>query len=103
MRYLHDQAGEIVRHTKDNRFRLFKCSQDAAIAPTEEGPELIEEMLEKSETLWGTFLPYYAIASRSPEVARMTLEEAVSNVESVPSPDKFVVAAYVDGGLITVS
>ena len=46
----------------------------------------------------GLRLPYYVIASKTPEAEMMSLLEAVSNAETAKIPDAFVVAAYQDGG-----
>jgi hypothetical protein len=103
MRYLHYEAGKISRYICENHLHLLKCSYDGVAAPIEAEPGIIAEMFNASETLWGLRLPYYVIASKTPEAEMMSLQEAVSNAETAKIPDAFVVAAYQDGGLITVS
>ncbi len=103
MRYLHYEPGKIRDYISENCLRVWKCSFDGSSSPIEAQPDLIVEMFGASQTLWGRRLPYYAVASESSDVERVTLEQVVSEVESLKSSGKFVVAAYEDGGLITAS
>jgi hypothetical protein len=63
----------------------------------------IEEMDKRTETLWGTSLPYYLFVSPLIEDKRLSLQDAVASAESWPSKDRFLLVAYQDGGLISVS
>jgi hypothetical protein len=63
----------------------------------------IDEMLSLTDTLWGTALPYYYEVANSPDAVSMPLEQAVASVEGAPWTERFLVVAYQDGGLITVS
>jgi hypothetical protein len=103
MRYLHHEAQKIVRYVQEHQLHVFRCTFDGNAVSVEASANIIDEMCKASETLWGTRLPYYAIASRSSQIEEMNLETAVLKIESEPRPDKFVVVAYQDGGLISVS
>jgi hypothetical protein len=56
-----------------------------------------------AHTLWGAALPYYFIVSKLIEAGTISLKEAVANIEASPADDRFLIVAYQDGGLITVS
>ena len=63
----------------------------------------IEDMLRKTDTLWGLSLPYYLRISTSAETQAAPLDDAVARIESARPSDEFVIVAYQDGGIISVS
>ena len=103
MRYLHYEAEKIAGYIEERQLHVFKCDYDGKAGPVEVSADIIEEMWKASETLWGTCLSYFAIASQSSQIEKTSLVQAVSEIEGAKSSDKFAVVAYQDGGLITVS
>jgi hypothetical protein len=103
MRYLHRSADEICRYVRSGSLAVTKCDYAASSPPIAVNASAIEEMLKRSETLWGLALPYYLCVSEAVETEGIPLKEAVSKIEASSAKDRFLIVAYQDGGIISVS
>jgi hypothetical protein len=103
MRYIHQQADEIIIYIKAAGLQLAKCSNNGASAPEIANLSSVEDMLARSRTLWGLVLPYYISADSGSNAKALPLNEAVTQVETGTARDKFLLVAYQDGGIISVS
>jgi hypothetical protein len=103
MRYIHRRADEICAYIRSADLRVTKCSYDGSSAPAVATPNTVEGMLKQSETLWGLALPFYICATKSIEAKTLPLSDAVSRVEAYPACDEFLLIAYQDGGVISIS
>jgi hypothetical protein len=104
VRYLHYEADHICNYVRSRHLAITKCDFQKKLPPGEVSVAAIEEMVGRSETLWGSALPYYLYVSSSFEREAPSLDEAVSQMEgSSADPVNFLVVAYQDGGVITVS
>ena len=65
--------------------------------------DAIEEMLEQSQTLWGLSVPHFICVSKSIATNCVSIDEAVAKTEGLESHDDFLIVAYQDGGLISIS
>jgi hypothetical protein len=103
MRYIHRSADEICAYIRSADLRVMKCSYDGSSVPAIATPNTVEEMLKQSDTLWGLTLPYYISAAKLVEAKAMPLSDAVLRVEANPACHQFLVVAYQDGGVISIS
>jgi len=103
MRYIHQQIEEITAFVKATDLHVIKCSYKGSSSPEIVEPIAIEDMLTRSRTLWGLALPYYVIVSSSVNPEALSLREAVTRVEATAARDEFLLIAYQDGGIISVS
>ena len=103
MRYIHQQADDIIAYIKVAGLELAKCSNNGASAPELAELRSVEDMFARSRTLWGLALPYYISADSRSNGKALPLQEAVTQVEAGTARDKFLLVAYQDGGLISVS
>ena len=60
-------------------------------------------MLEQSQTLWGLSVPHFICVSKSIATNCVSIDEAVAKTEGLESHDDFLIVAYQDGGLISIS
>ena len=79
------------------------CKGDGQSTSTPVPWSTIDEMLVQSNLLYGLSLPYYLIVSPEIEIKNQPIHEAVSRIETSKTRDEFLIIAYQDGGLITVS
>ena len=103
MRYLHYEADGIREYVSSHGLAVMKFDFEGRSESTFEGADAIEEMLKRSETLWGTALPYYLYISEGLAAGRLLLKQAVVEIEASTGTEKFLVVAYQDGGLISIS
>jgi hypothetical protein len=103
MRCLHAEAAGIREYVSLLGLAVTRCDFERKYPPTLADADACGEMLERSETLWGTALPYYLYISRSFEAEAPALKQAVEAVEASGARDGFLIVAYQDGGLISVS
>jgi hypothetical protein len=103
MRFLHERAEGIVDFIESNSLSVFACQNDASQAPIPAQSALIATMLDQSLTLWGDTLRHYAIISSFSEINPVPLSKMVLAIEASPEWASFLIAAYNDGGLISVS
>jgi hypothetical protein len=103
MRYLHDEAAGIRAYLTLLGLAVTRCDFQRRFQPAPADADACDEMLERSETLWGSALPYYLSVSRSFEADAPALKQAVEAVEASGERDRFLIVAYQDGGLISVS
>ena len=103
MRFIHQESDEITRYVKSVSMHILRCDNKGSSAPMEEAPDAIDEMLRKTDTLWGLALPYYLIASKVAEIEPMPLDRAVARVEASGLHNEFLIVAYQDGGVISIS
>lgn len=103
MRYIHRQADEICRYVESAGLQVMQCSVDGVLPPNIATSNLISDMLVKSATLWGLRLPCYARISKSANAPQLSLPEATAAIENDVMVDQFLIVAYQDGGLISVS
>jgi hypothetical protein len=103
MRYLHENSEKICDYVRVRGLVVSKCHSTEASPAVVLDVSAIEAMDKKTETLWGTSLPYYLFVSALVEDKRLLLRDAVADAESWPSKDRFLLVAYQDGGLISVT
>jgi len=103
MRYLHNNVLDIIDYVHSKDLTIESYSYDGSLMITDPGPNLIGDMLKKSETLWGSNLPYYLRVLTPGKSAALSLKEAVARIEGRPLSDDFLLVAYQDGGLISIS
>ncbi len=103
MRYIHEEVDDICSYVSGSGLKVFACGYDGLSAPQERPQNVIAELLRRSETLWGTRLDYYLSISRKSDPPRLSLHQAVGEVESSHVYDWFLLAAYQDGGAISIS
>jgi hypothetical protein len=103
MRYLHENPEKICDYVRVRGLVVSKCHSTEVSATVVLDVSAIEAMDKKTETLWGTSLPYYLFVSPVIEDKRLLLRDAVADAESWPSKDRFLLVAYQDGGLISAS
>jgi hypothetical protein len=103
MRYLHAEAAGIREYLDLHGLALTRCAVEAKFRSTPAATDACNEMLKRSETLWGAALPYYLYVSRSFEADAPALKRAVEEVEASGARERFLIVAYQDGGLISVS
>jgi hypothetical protein len=60
-------------------------------------------MLEQSQSLWGLSLPHFICVSKSIAAGCISISEAVAKTEALVSPEDFLIVAYQDGGIISIS
>jgi hypothetical protein len=103
MRYLHQDAAGISKHVASLDLSVQVCSNNGTSAPSATSVHAIEEMLKASDLLFGLVLDYYLTVSKSAQAKCLPLAEAVSAVEASASSEEFLIVAYQDGGVISVS
>lgn len=103
MRYLHYEAQPIRDYMQSRHLVVTKCDFENKHPPIEDHLNSIEEMLKRSETLWGAALPYFCYISGSFEANAPSLAKAVPQVEATSDADRFLIVAYQDAGLISIS
>lgn len=102
MRFIHHDADRILEYVVSNNLHVSMIGNDGVPAAPVASADAITTMLRESKTLWGTALPYYLSVSASREPETLPLTEAVADVAGKPNKT-FLVVAYQDGGIITVS
>jgi hypothetical protein len=102
MRYLHQDVDEICKYILANGLNVYGCGNDGTSLPTVASTGSIAEMLKVSASLWGLQLNYYVRVAKSP-AKNITLSEAVEEVEQESNLTDFLIIAYQDGGLVSVS
>jgi hypothetical protein len=60
-------------------------------------------MLEQSQSLLGLSLPHFISVSNSIAANCVSLDKAVAKTEALGSGEDFLIVAYQDGGLISIS
>jgi len=103
MRYLHPNPTKICDYVRVRDLVVSKCHSTEPSPAVVVDTAAIEEMDKTTETLWGTSLPFYLFVSPLIEDKRLLLRDAVASAESWPSKERFLLVAYQDGGLISVS
>lgn len=103
MRYLHQEAEQICAYVRSRGLTVKKYDNTSPSSSSAIDVSIVEEVLKTSETLWGGSLPYYLRISKVDAGDLVTLKEGVSKVEASSSHDEFILVAYPDGGLISVS
>ena len=103
MRFIHSQVGAIRRFIDSGGFHVFMCRNDSTEEPIKADSTLLDQMLRESRTLWGLALPHYAKVSRSIDFKPISLHDDVSAIEASSATDVFLIVAYQDGGVISVS
>ncbi|MFI4999850.1 MAG: hypothetical protein ACHQK9_08220 [Reyranellales bacterium] len=103
MRYLHQSGDEICLYVQSLGLAVTKCHYANRSVGSVTDTSAIQEILKRSETLWGAALPYYLHVSKAAAAWTMPLKEAVSKIEASSVKEEFLVVAYQDGGIISVS
>jgi hypothetical protein len=67
VRFIHHQSAEISAYVELSGLHVMRCNRDGSSFATEEPMGAIEDMLWKTDTLWGLSLPYYLRISTSAE------------------------------------
>jgi hypothetical protein len=104
MRFIHHSAADIREYVENNGLRVVKRSSDGKSPLEIATPRAIDGMLEQSHSLWGLALPCFMSVSETIETEPVTLAEAVAGVEAATATAvKFLLVAYQDDGIISVS
>src|SRR5581483_97021 len=103
VRYLHLDAERMCAYVSACGLAVTQCDFEAKAPPIAVDASAIPAMLKRSETLWGTALPYYLRIAKSADAEVRSLNEAVEQVEGSDEREGFLAIAYQDGGLISVS
>jgi hypothetical protein len=104
VRFLHDTSSEISAFCAENKYHVFVVPNKSGTPPTIGKLHAIEDLLHQSQKLWGTSAPFYFVARKSQLLPDdRTLADAVVSVETMAWGDDFLLIAYQDGGLISVS
>jgi hypothetical protein len=103
MRCLHLGAEKICDYVRVRSLVVSKCHSTEPSPVEVVDVVAIKDMDKKTETLWGTRLPYYLFVAPVLEDKGLMLADAVARAESWPSKESFLLVAYEDGGLISVS
>ncbi len=103
MRFIHKSADEICEYVTDRELIVLRCANDGRSSEVVVLTSAIMEMLKQSETLWGLALPYYLSISSAQQPSCLDLSRAVSKIEAAADSRNFLLVAYQDGGLISVS
>jgi hypothetical protein len=103
MRYLHQEVDEICKYILASGLCVIVCSNDGTAVPSVASTDAITEMLKASNSLWGQVLNYYLRVAKLTEAKCLPLREAVDGVEKDSGLADFLIVAYQDGGLISVS
>jgi hypothetical protein len=104
MRYIHHAADDIREYIENNGLCVVKRRRDGRPPLEVATPSTIGDMLEQSHTLWGLALPNFVSVSKRAETELVTLADAVMSVEAAAaSAVRFLVIAYQDDGIISVS
>lgn len=102
MRYIHDDATSICIFIADNNLKITRHSIDEQCRSNSASTVNILDMQEKSYKLWGTSLDYFFFVSSGEAKEEMDIKKAIEYVES-GKLGGFILVAYQDGGLISVS
>lgn len=103
MRYLHYEANEICQYVRSRNLTITRCDFESKSSPVTVNVDAVPEMLKKSETLWGLALPYYLAVAESAVGNALALGDAVEQIEATPMTKRFLLVAYQDAGIISVS
>lgn len=102
MKFIHHSVASICSFVADNNLTITRVHADGQnTGEISSTPDLLE-MLEKSNKLWGTILDYFFIVTDYKFEYKIDLTNAVISVES-GAINGFVLVAYQDGGVISVS
>lgn len=102
MRFLHHNTAELSRHIVASSWHVWRVNDDT-VEQIDTATSEVETMLRQSELLWGSSLSHYLLVTgeRPPRIQQ--LKFAVAEVESGASEVHFLLIAYQDGGIISVS
>lgn len=103
MRCMHQSASEIRKCADSRALNVVKCNNDGSSSPVTTTSNAIEEMLEQWQSLWGLALPHFICVSNSITANCVSLEKAVAETEAFASGEDFLIVAYQDGGIISIS
>ncbi|TBX98343.1 hypothetical protein [Rhizobium laguerreae] len=103
MRYLHSDVKAIRMFAEENQLSLTRIEPTTSPALRIIDYASIDEMLEASQKLWGLTLPFYVMASKKKVKDFYSLKDAVTTLEAAPKSDDFILVAYQDGGIISIS
>lgn len=103
MRFFHKECNAIVVWVKTRNLKVAKVDCDGLTGSIIVSESEIEEMLRQSNELWGAALPYYLKVADTFTEGALSLSNATELVESGVEKASFLIAAYQDGGLITIS
>jgi hypothetical protein len=103
MRFIHQQTAEIRSFVDAAGLHVMRCSSDGSSPTITEPPSAIDVILAQSNTLWGLALPYFIRVSKSAAAGPLRLPEAVKKTEAATADDSFLIVAYQDGGVISIS
>lgn len=104
MRFLHTRCNEITEFCTENGVNLFVVQSADGILSTRGELREIDALLARSQELWGTTAPFYLALRKSPVPPEYeTLADAVAYVETTGGSNDFLLVAYQDGGLISIS
>jgi hypothetical protein len=101
--YLHLNVDAIIDHVQEQALSVSKCDRPGYLATIVAGDSAIREMFLETHRLWGTNLPYYLAVSKDPRPSGQPLANAVDQILAGAPSEEFLVIAYQDGGLLTVS
>ncbi len=102
MKFIHHSVTSICGFVSDNNLTVTRFQVDGQNIGEISSTHELNEMLEKSNKLWGTNLYYFFIVTDYKFEHNIDLKNAVISVESGVI-NGFVLIAYQDGGVISVS
>lgn len=102
MKYIHHNVTSICGFVEDNNLTMKRINSDGRNSGEVSSTSDLIEMLEKSNQLWGTSLDYFFIVADSGIKDNIDLKKAIISIESGALPG-FILVAYQDGGVISVS
>jgi len=102
MKFIHHNVTSVCDFIKDNNLTIKKIKSDGQNKGEISSTSELIEMLEKSNKLWGTSLGYFFIVDEYEINDDIDLKNAVISIESGTLPG-FILVAYQDGGVISVS
>ncbi|WP_370677824.1 hypothetical protein [Pleomorphomonas sp. PLEO] len=102
MKRIHHDVTSICAFISTRKLVITKIRAGKQRFKETASPHDLAEMLEKSNTLWGTKLDYFFFVSDGDAPDNIDLANVVSSVESGAIPG-FILVAYQDGGVISVS
>lgn len=103
MRFLHVEADALSAYLRSRGLPLSRCERKGSSRPSPVDESAIPQMLKATDTLWGAHLPYYLRVGTFDEGVPPPLRELVAQIEAQPDAGRFLIVAYQDGGLISVS
>jgi hypothetical protein len=102
MKRIHRDVGAICSLITDNGLVTLKARSDGNRQSEVMPASAVRELLDRSNQLWGRSLDYFLAIQENENFSARGLSEAVVSVEA-PGTVGFLLVAYQDGGVISIS